>query len=95
MPKEAAVMFSRSLAFSTSIPSGEWDRQVVAGYPKENILMSGWLLGENIIARKPALVDIKYKKGHIILIGFRCQHRAQTHGTYKFLYNALLYPGSG
>ena len=93
MPKEAAVMFSRSLAFSTSIPSGEWDRQVVASYPKENILLSGWLLGEDIIARKPALVDVKYKKGHIILIGFRCQHRAQSHGTYKFLLNALLYPG--
>lgn len=92
MPKEAAVMFSRSLAFSTSIPSGEWDRHVVASYPQADILLSGWLLGENIIARKPALVDVKYKKGHIILIGFRCQHRAQTHGTYKFLLNALLYP---
>ncbi len=92
MPKEAAVMFSESLAFSTSIPSGEWDRQVVASYPQENILMSGWLLGEDIIARKPALVDVKYKKGHIILIGFRCQHRAQSHGAYKFLFNALLYP---
>lgn len=92
MPKEAAVMFSRSLAFRTSVPSGEWDRQVVASYPKEKILMSGWLLGEKYIARKPALVDVKYKKGHIILIGFRCQHRAQSHGTYKFLLNALLYP---
>jgi hypothetical protein len=94
MPKEAAVMFSESLAFSTSIPSGEWDRQVVASYPQENILLSGWLLGEDIIARKPALVDVKYRKGHIILIGFRCQHRAQSHGTYKFLFNALLYPGN-
>ncbi len=45
MPKEAAVMFSRSPVFSTSVPSGEWDRQVVASYPKENILMSGWLFG--------------------------------------------------
>ncbi|MGD2086934.1 MAG: M14 family metallopeptidase [Candidatus Aminicenantes bacterium] len=92
MPTEAAVIFSRSLAFKTSVPSGEWDRQVVASYPKEKILLSGWLLGEKLIARKPALVDVKYKKGHIILIGFRCQHRAQTHGTYKFLLNALLYP---
>jgi hypothetical protein len=64
----------------------------VASYPAEDILMSGWLLGENLIARKPALVDVRYKKGHIILIGFRCQHRAQSHGTFKFLLNALLYP---
>jgi len=51
-------------------------------------------MGEDVIARKAAVVDAKYKKGHIILIGFRCQHRAQSHGTYKFLFNALLYPGT-
>jgi len=92
MPKEAAAMFSRSLALRTRIPSGEWDRKVVASYAKEDVLLSGWLLGEDVIARKAAVVDVTYKKGHIILIGFRCQHRAQSHGTYKFLLNALLYP---
>ncbi|MBE0461128.1 MAG: hypothetical protein IBX60_05800, partial [Candidatus Aminicenantes bacterium] len=92
MPKEVGAMFSRSLALSTSIPSGEWDRTVVAHYPKEDMLLSGWLLGEDTIARKAAVVDTKYKKGHFILIGIRCQHRAQSHGTYKFLLNALLYP---
>jgi hypothetical protein len=92
MPTEAAAMFSRSLAMSTRVPSGEWDRTVVASYPKEDILLSGWLLGENQLARKAAVVDVKHQKGHIVLIGFRCQHRAQSHGTYKFLLNALLYP---
>jgi len=65
---------------------------VVASYPTDDVLDSGWLLGEEFIARKAAVVDARYKKGHIILIGFRCQHRAQSHGTYKFLLNALLYP---
>jgi hypothetical protein len=92
MPAEAAAMFSRSLAMRTRVPSGEWDRTVVASYPKDDILLSGWLLGEDQIARKAAVVDVKHKKGHIVLIGFRCQHRAQSHGTYKFLLNALLYP---
>jgi hypothetical protein len=92
MPKEAAVLFSRSPVFRTWVPSGVWDRKVVASYPVDNLLLSGWLLGEDMITRKPALVDFKYKKGRIILIGFRCQHRAQSHGTYKFLLNALLYP---
>ena len=95
MPKEAAVLFAESPVFSTWLPSGVWDRRVVASYPAENLLMSGWLLGEDMIVRKPALVDFTYKKGHIILIGFRCQHRAQAHGTYKFLLNALLYPEPG
>jgi hypothetical protein len=65
---------------------------VVAAYPEDNLLMSGWLIGENVIARKAAVVDTKYKEGRMILIGIRCQNRAQTHGTYKFLLNALLYP---
>jgi hypothetical protein len=93
MPEEAAAMFSRSPAFTTWVPPQEWDRKVVASYPEEDILLSGWLLGEEVIARKAAVVDIKHKKGHIILIGFRCQYRAQSHGTYKFLLNSLLYPG--
>jgi len=92
LPSEAAAMFSRSLAIRTRIPSGEWDRTVVASYPEKDVLLSGWLLGEDAIARTAAVVDLKYKQGNIILIGFRCQHRAQSHGTYKFLLNALLYP---
>ena len=92
MPEKASAVFSRSLGLSTRIPSGDWDRTVVASYPTDDVLDSGWLLGEEFIARKAAVVDARYKKGHIILIGFRCQHRAQSHGTYKFLLNALLYP---
>jgi hypothetical protein len=89
---EATVMFSSSLALNTRVPSGDWDRTVVARFPKKDVLASGWLLGEDVIARKPAVVDVKYKAGHIILIGIKCQHRAQSHGAYKFLLNALLYP---
>lgn len=92
MPKEAAAMFVNCPAFDTLMPPYEWDRKVVATYPEDSILMSGWLIGENMIARKAAVVDTKYKDGRIILIGIRCQNRAQTHGTYKFLLNALLYP---
>ena len=93
MPKEAAAMFVNSLALETFSPSFEWDRKVVATYPEDEVLLSGWLLGEEYLARKAAVVDTKWKAGRIILIGIRCQNRAQAHGTYKFLLNALLYPG--
>jgi hypothetical protein len=92
MPKEAAAMFVGSLALDTFSPPYDWDRKVVATYPEDDVLMSGWLLGEQYLARKAAVVDTKYKDGRIILIGIRCQNRAQSHGTYKFLLNALLYP---
>jgi hypothetical protein len=92
MPKEAAAMFVNSLALDTFSPPFDWDRKVVATYPEDEVLLSGWLLGEEYLARKAAVVDTKYKDGRIILIGIRCQSRAQSHGTYKFLLNALLYP---
>ncbi|MGZ5469397.1 MAG: M14 family metallopeptidase [Candidatus Aminicenantales bacterium] len=94
MPKEAAAMFVNSLALDTFSPSYEWDRKVVASYPEDEVLLSGWLLGEEYLTRKAAVVDTKWKEGRIILIGIRCQNRAQAHGTYKFLLNALLYPGA-
>ena len=52
--------------------------------------LSVWLRGENMIACKAAVVDTRYKDGRIILIGMRCQNRAQSHGTHKFLLNDLL-----
>ena len=93
MPAEAAAMFFRSVAYSTWLPpSGDWDRQVVASYPQDDVLLRGWILGEEQLARRAAVVDAGYRDGRVILIGFRTQHRGQTHGTYKFLFNALLYP---
>jgi len=92
MPAEAPAVFSRSLAIDTWIPGRDWERRVVARYPDKDLLMSGWLLGEDVIARKAAVVDVGYEKGRIILIGIRSQNRAQSHGTYKFLLNAFLYP---
>jgi hypothetical protein len=92
MPKEAVAMFASSLALDTFAPPYDWDRKVVATYPDGDVLASGWLLGEDVIARKAVVVDAQFKKGHFILIGIRAQNRAQTHGTYKFILNALLYP---
>jgi hypothetical protein len=92
LPEDTPAVFSESLAFDTWVPAGEWDRKVVASYAEDGVLMSGWLVGEEYIAHKAAVVDTQYKKGRIVLIGVRAQHRAQAHGTYKFLLNAFLYP---
>jgi hypothetical protein len=91
MPEQAAILFNSSKAFQTFLPYGKYDRKVVAYYPDENILLSGWLMGEDKLYRKAALVDLKMGKGRVILYGFRVQHRAQTHGTFKLFFNALYY----
>lgn len=62
----------------------------IATYPGRDILQSGWLLGEEAIADMAAMVEVEKGEGSVVMIGFRPQHRAQTHGTYKFLFNALM-----
>ena len=55
-----------------------------------DILQSGWLIGEGVIAEKAAMVSVQHGLGQVVLIGFRVQHRAQTHGTFKLFFNALI-----
>jgi len=68
--------------------------EVISTYLDRDILQSGWLLGEQVIAKKAAMVAITQGAGRIVLIGFRPQHRAQTHGTFKLVFNALLEGGA-
>ena len=93
MPAETPAMFSDSVPIETYLPpSVGWDRHVAARFAKDDLLMSGWLIGGDRIARKGAVVDITHGKGHIVLVGISAQYRNQSHGAHKFLLNALLYP---
>ena len=66
------------------------DVEILTTYVERDILQSGWLLGEQVIARKAAAVSVKHGAGKVVLIGYRPQHRDQTHGTFKMVFNALL-----
>ena len=63
---------------------------VLARYPKEDILLSGWALGEKkTIGGKIAMAEISLGNGSIVLIGFRAQFRGQPRNTFKLLFNGL------
>ena len=62
---------------------------VVARYPNTNVLASGWLKGEELMAGRAAVVSIDLNPGRVVLFGLRPQHRAQTHATFPLLFNAL------
>ena len=91
MPDEAPGMFYGSTAFDIRSSSEGKMPVAVVKYPGESVLMSGWLKGEKHIGRKAAVVDVPLGKGRVIMLGFAVQNRAQPHGTFKLLFNSLLY----
>jgi len=92
MPPEASGFFAHSPTFQTwpSFEEGE-EAKSIAKYPDENIMLSGWMLGEKKLKNKSAALEVPLGKGRIILLGFRVQHRGQSVATFKLLFNALFY----
>jgi hypothetical protein len=62
---------------------------VVASYPTTDVLASGLLRGEELMAGRAAVVAVDMSPGRVVLFGLRPQHRAQTHATFPMLFNAL------
>jgi hypothetical protein len=90
MPPAGVVLFWEGPAFEITPSNDNDDYEIVATYADRDILQSGWLVGEEHLSKRAAMVQAKFGEGRIVLIGFRPQHRAQTHGTFKLLFNALL-----
>jgi hypothetical protein len=90
MPAEGFVVYYSSEAFAITTSQNSELYETVVRYKDKDLLQSGWLIGEDHLAKMPAMVDVKHGKGHVVLIGFRTQHRCQTHGTFKLLFNALM-----
>ena len=87
LDSEMAIFFKSGPVFD----GVRGDSKAVATYPEFNPLMSGWLEGEKRIRQKVALLETMLGDGRVILFGFKPQHRGQSHGTFKLLFNAIYY----
>ena len=90
MPDEALIFFWNGPAFRVRPSFFNEKCEILVQYPERDILQSGWLVGEEQIAGTAGMILVGYGEGSVILYGFRPQHRAQTHGTFKLLFNALV-----
>jgi hypothetical protein len=86
LPAEITIWSEGSPAWQLS-PN---EVRVIARYPKDHVLASGWLLGAKYLEGRAALVEIPLGRGHVVLFGMRPQYRAQSYQAFKLFFNALL-----
>jgi hypothetical protein len=92
MPSEGLALYTRGNPVFEVTPSAHNERfQVVVRYADRDLLESGWLIGEEALAKRAAVIVAEHEGGRVVLFGIRPQHRAQTHGTFKLLFNALIH----
>ncbi len=89
MPFKTAVRFNTSPVFSL-LPHVQ-PSKAVGYFDEDNPLLSGWLIGAEFLAGKTMLAEIPTEKGRVVMFGFHVQSRSQTYGTFKLLFNAILY----
>jgi ribosomal protein S18 acetylase RimI-like enzyme len=91
MPERANVFVWRSPVFDTleGFKGTAFAKYQEQGSP----LRSGYLLGEKYLHGYAAALDVHHGDGHVLLLGFRPQWRGQSFGTFRVLFNALLFGG--
>jgi hypothetical protein len=90
MPPAAAAMFVNNGGYAAADRAGTGVATVVR-YPQGPLLMSGWIVGEDRLRGAGAVLDAPIGRGRVIMHTFRVQNRAQTLGTFKLLFNSVLY----
>ncbi len=101
MPERGMVFFSSGRVFTVEAPpeGGEggpigptqMSVEVVATYPDEPLLLSGWMIGDDRIRGKAAALDISMGDGKVLAFGFNVHNRGQARSTTRLLFNALWY----
>ena len=96
MPAEADVLFVNNGGF---VPdqrrAASLMTQSVVRYPNAALRRSGWIIGEERLRDTGAVIEAPLDSGRVILHTFRVQHRGQTWGTFKLLFNSIFYRPAG
>ncbi len=87
LPDRAAIYVNHNVVLTLQ----PYPREIgeIGVYGDRDLLLSGWAVGEEKLYGKVALAEIPVEKGRAVLYAFRPQHRGQTYGTFKLIFNAL------
>ncbi len=88
MPEKAAVFVDGSPVFETL---EGFKGSVLAKYADTGSpLLSGYVIGEQLLHGKAAALDVQLDRGRVVLLGFRPNWRDQSFGTFRVIFNAAL-----
>jgi hypothetical protein len=88
---EVDVYFNDSPVFQLDPRTSGRGAQRVAWFASPTPLRSGWAWGQEYLHEGLAVVDAPVGRGRVLLFGPDINFRAQPHGTFKFLFNAIFY----
>jgi len=82
------VFFDSSPVFRITAPA---PARQVSWFQGADPLLSGWAWGQKALDGTVGVVDASYGKGKVFLMGPEMAMRGQAQGTFKFVFNGLLY----
>lgn len=90
IPAGLSVFSRGEPVFATSVPVLDIERRVLASYAQSNLVHSGYAEKDELLKGRSALVWMQKGRGQLVVMGFNPQFRANTRGSFKLLFNALL-----
>ena len=90
MPASGPVFFDDDQAYRLR-PGFGVESQVVSRYPRQNVLASGWLLGEEYLKDQANILAFRIGKGYVVTYGSQIDFRTQPRATFKLIFNALFH----
>ena len=89
MGEKAYIMFNRSPVFKLSPNAGNVGVKPIAWFGEEEPLKSGWAWGQSYLKNGVTAFEAKIGDGKLFAFGPEITFRAQSHGTFKMLFNGL------
>ncbi len=90
-PPSIDVYFNDSPVFALAPSSTQDAVRQVGWFDGPRSLRSGWAWGEHYLNGGTALVEARVGLGTLVMLGPDVTFRAQSHGTFRFLFNSLFY----
>ncbi|MGB1841159.1 MAG: M14 family metallopeptidase [Longimicrobiales bacterium] len=85
------VLFSHSPTFSLAADAEARGVRRIGWYDTASPLRSGWAWGEQYLEDGVGAFEADYGQGKLFIFGPKITFRAQSHGTFGFLFNGIYY----